>query len=261
MCNPRRVEVRATRELAQAWREEVARTARARGVALGEARLVHPLGTALGVPARRMFERGLEADTRWEFDGQAHRFEVDGGYALYYPDTGELELVATLEADVEVSATVTDEVSGVLRATFEATREANYYDDGYGGRTRTAAERQARQQAEAEAERQARAHVDTELARVRQDAVAARGEQLVDEAEAAAQQRLAARTAARRAELGQQAAGRLEGMLGHVQLEVNQRVAAAYRDAVLAYARQHGAEALTYTESNGVIDIQFELEA
>ncbi|MBA2324629.1 MAG: molecular chaperone DnaJ, partial [Pseudonocardiales bacterium] len=38
MCNPRRVRVRATRQLAQAWQHEVRRSATRIGTAVGEAR-------------------------------------------------------------------------------------------------------------------------------------------------------------------------------------------------------------------------------
>jgi hypothetical protein len=261
MCQPRQVTVRATAQLREAWQAEVARTARTTGVAVGEARLVHPLGTALGVPARRLFERGLARSERWQRVDGGYQMTVPGGHALYRTDTGELELVAALTADVEATATVTDEVAGVLAADFEAQATGRYYADGFGGRRRAVAEREAREQAQADADAQAAAHRDRELGRARDAAVTARGAELEAEAAAAARRALAERTAERQAELGDRARQRVEGLLADIQREINQQVAYAYREAVLAYAREHGAQGLQVAEQDGVIEIEFELEA
>jgi hypothetical protein len=261
MCQPRQVTVRATAQLREAWRGEVARTARATGVAVGQARLVHPLGTALGAPARRMFEHGLAAAPRWQPADGGYRMTVPGGHALYLPETGELELVATMTDEVAATATLTDEVTGVLEGQFDAEATGRYYADGYGGRRRDVAEREARERAQAEADRQAAEHRDRELGRTREAAVTERATRLAAEAEEAVRRELAERTALREAELGAGARQRVEGLLADVQREINEQVAFAYREAVLAYARQRGAEGLLVDESDGMINIQFELEA
>ena len=77
MCNPRRVTITATRELAEAWRQEVSRTVELTGRVAGEARVHQPghvgldgEGDVVGLLAgldgaalvARGAERGLEGD-------------------------------------------------------------------------------------------------------------------------------------------------------------------------------------------------------
>src|SRR5262249_57039713 len=56
MCNPRRVRITATRELAEAWQREVTRSVQLRGRVVGEARARQALGDALSTPVRVAFE-------------------------------------------------------------------------------------------------------------------------------------------------------------------------------------------------------------
>ncbi|WP_207958070.1 hypothetical protein, partial [Streptomyces sp. YIM 98790] len=73
--------------------------------------------------------------------------------------------------------------------------------------------------------------------------------------------RLAGPRRRRRAGLGREAARRPADSRTDFLRPVHEVLAAAYRDAVVAYARAHGAEQLTVTEDDGVISVRFEMEA
>jgi hypothetical protein len=87
MCNPRRVSITATRELAEAWRREVSRTVQLRGRVVGEARVRQALGPTLGVPARRALDAALAGGVEgWREVEGGYRHDVEGGYVVYRPD-------------------------------------------------------------------------------------------------------------------------------------------------------------------------------
>ena len=67
MCNPRRVTVTATPDIAEAWQREVCRTVQLAERVTGEARLRQALSSHLGSPALRALEARLAAGTPgWE---------------------------------------------------------------------------------------------------------------------------------------------------------------------------------------------------
>jgi hypothetical protein len=63
--------------------------------------------------------------------------------------------------------------------------------------------------------------------------------------------------AARRAALAEQAQTHLETVGLHCRQAFNQALALAYRDAILAYARRHGAEGISCRDDDGVLEIEF----
>jgi hypothetical protein len=258
MCNPRRVRVRATRELARAWAYEVRRTVTRSGAAVGEARVREPLGATVGVPALAALERVLAETPGWVHDPEndTYRHHLDGGAVIYHPATRELEIVATAQADVEISADATTRVGGELGGSVEAEGVGIYYDDLWGGITEQDAERAARADAERALDEEVRQREERERAQAEEregEAVARQAEERADEA-------LAVATAARAEQLRVDAAARLTaiGVVGRNLF--NQALAVAYRDAILAFARSRHAEGISCTENGGVIDIEFELQ-
>jgi len=159
MCNPRKITARATRQIAEAWRAAIQRTARASGSVTGRASITQRLGSMLAAPARRAFEQAVAADPRWLLEGDAYVLEVPGGQARYLPGSGELNISVELSAYVEAEGTAERVLEGTVERTFEADAEASYYDDGYGGRTRARAKREAEALAQKEADRKAKAGV------------------------------------------------------------------------------------------------------
>jgi FtsH ternary system domain X2 len=256
MCNPRRVRVRATRQLAAAWDHEVRRQVHRTGQATGEARVREPLEASVGGPALAALAAVLAATPGWERVGDTFVHRLDDGYVIYHPLTRELEIVATASAAVEASGEVTRTVRGEVSGAVEAEGVGMYYDDNWGGVTETDARRVAAQRAEEALDAAAR-----ERAQQARDAADEReGAAVGAEAEQRAAAALAEAAAARAEELRGDAAARLAAVGIHGRNVFHQALAAAYRDAILAFARSRRADRISCTDTDGVIDIEFELQ-
>lgn len=255
VCNPRRVQVRATRRLAEAWEREVRRQVTLQGRAVGRATVREQL--TVGRPVLTCLDRVLGDAEGWQEVDDAYRYAVDEGYVAFYPLTGELEIVAELSSDVEAAAEAATTVRGELDEDLEAEGVGRYYDDGWSGFT------------EARARRLAETAAQTELDRIAQERVAqARDAAESDvagdvraQAEEAARQALSAATAAREDELAWQARQRLTRVGAQGRAAFNRALARAYEQAILAYAHSRGAEGLQVGRSGDVVSIAFEMEA
>lgn len=256
MCNPRRVTVTATRELAQAWEREVARTVELDAEVVGEARLRQPLGDTLGTPVRNALARALEAgDAAWKRVAEGYRHEVEGGYALYHSAAGELEIVATRTATATAEGSASTRLAGTVRGALDATGEGSYYDDGWGGHTEKRAAERAQQEADARLEAAARRRLERAQADAEADAEVA----LAARAAAAARAALEARIEDERQTLERQAAAQLEAVGLRCRQAFHQLLGRAYREAILAYARRRGAEVVADHDEGGVIEIELRL--
>lgn len=253
MCNPRRVLVTATREIAEEWQRQVTRTVALDGQVTGEARVRQAL-TGMGEPVLRALQMRLDRGMPgWEESERGFRHAVDGGYVIFDPEREELEIVATLADTVVGHAVASTTLRGELRVRLQTEQDEPYYDDGYGGRTeataRAEAERVAARTLDAEARRRLQAAAD--------QAEAEQAAALDGEAGVLAEQRLAANVAARRAELAEQARAHLDTVGLRARQAFNALLAEAYRDAILAYARSQGASGISCSDQDGVVDIEF----
>jgi hypothetical protein len=257
MCNPRRVHVRATRQLAQAWEEEIRRQVSRTGDVVGEARIREPLAAGIGAPTLTALTSVLERLPGWDWDGESFVHQLDGGHISFDPVTRELEIVARMSDRVAATGEARQTVGGTLNETVEAEGQGTYYDDGWGGLTA--------ETAQAEAERNAAAAVDEAvaglLARERAAADEREGAAVEAAAAAAADRSLAERSTARRTELEHAAAARLDAVGVQGRNLFHAALAEAYRDAILAYARARGADGIRCSEADGVLDIEFEMQA
>ena len=264
MCNPRTILMRATEQLAQAWQAELERTARVSGSATGEARLVQQVGTLLAPAALRAFERAVGADEHWSWRDDAYYLDIPGGHASYRPASQELELVVELTEDLVGtgvgSAVLSGEVVG--QATAEGVSRA--YPWYTAGRGVTEARRDAQAQASSEARRRAETQALHLAESARADALAdssglrATAE---NEAQLAAFQDLERQRAERSAELSADAREGLTRLREETMRGVFNTVAAGMQQALLEYAQEHGATDLVIEDSEGFVDIQFEMEA
>jgi hypothetical protein len=257
MCNPRRIRVRATREFAEAWEQEVLRQATRSGSVSGEARVRESFADSVGGPTLTALTMVLTEREGWdEFPDGTFRHQLDGGLITFDPATRELEIVAsvtaTLSVTEEASAVVTAEVSD----TVEAQGEGVYYDDGWRGITAE----DARRTAEEKAERSIAQVLRQRLQRARRDADTAAGEQVGRAAAARAEAAFAAAATVRGTELRREATDRLRGVGTQGRALFHAALGEAYRDAILAYARSRRASNVRHSERNGVLDIEFELE-
>jgi FtsH ternary system domain X2 len=257
MCNPRRIRVRATRELAEAWEQEVRRQVTRSGQATADARIRESLADSIGGPVLAALTDVLSRLDGWaeSADGTFWQ-ELDGGRITFDPATRELEIVATASAEVSVTGEAATTVTTQVSETVEAEGEGVYFDDGWGGLNEDTAQR--------DAERNLAVAMDEALRlgrdRARQDTDTTVGESVRREAAARAEAAYGEAAAARSGELRQAAAERLlaVGTQGRALFHV--ALAEAYRDAIIAYAVSRRASNLRQSEQDGMLDIEFELD-
>jgi hypothetical protein len=257
MCNPRRVRVTASRALAEAWEHEVRRVISRSGDVTAEARTREVLDASIGAPTLAVLERILAGAEGWDRDGDTFTHQLDGGYVAYHADTQELEIVARATGLVNVEVSSSDVVRGDLAQTIEVEGVGTYYDDEWGGIT----EDDARAAAQTHAEDQLRARRRELLDEARAVAEGERGAAVESAAGLLADEELVRRTADRERELRAEATNRLTSVGIQGRNVFHRALALAYRDAILAYAQSRGAEGLTCTERDGVVEIQFEMRA
>lgn len=264
MCNPRKIVMHATEQLARAWQAELERTARVGGTTTGEARLSQPLAEMLAPPALRAFERAVGADAAWIQRDDAYYLVIPGGHAAFRPQTGELEMVVQLSEELVGTGTGRAVVSGTVTGEGAGSAQGSYYDDAWRGYSKERAEREAdaaaRQQARQEAEQRA-AFLAEQARSEALGGLSPLGAQAETEALLAAQQDLERQRAERGAALRTQAESGLAGLREDTMRGVMRTVAAGLQQAVIEYAQQHGAIGLVVEEGEDVVEIQFELEA
>lgn len=256
MCNPRRIRVRATREVALAWEQEVSRRAVRTGRATGEARVREALSGSVGRPTLAALAAVLGRTKGWEEDGDRFRHEIDGGYVAYWPESAELEIVAVMSAEVEASGEATETVRGEVTGTLEAEGRGTYFDDEWAGRDEATARREAEQAAEAALRRAA----DERVRQAREQATVGANGAVEETAARRAEDALAEATGAREPELREQAQARLAAIGVLARNLFHRALADAYRDVLMAYARSRGADGIKCSESGGVLEIEFEVE-
>jgi hypothetical protein len=258
MCNPRRVEITATRQVAEAWQREVERVAEQAMTITGEARVRHALDASVAAPALAALEAALEAGMPgWQRTGDdddaGYRCDVDGGHVVYLPGTRTLEIVAVAEGEVRGRGSARARLEGRVETAIEGSGASIYYDDGYGGRTQDVAEQEARQEADLGIARQVAARLDEAARTAEAEAEAA----LRARAEEAARADLQARAAVQRRALDADAAGRLETVGARARQAFHRLLAVAYRDALLALARARGAQEIHCSDAGEVLEIEF----
>src|SRR5690349_15812002 len=104
MCNPRRIDVTATRQLVESWEHEVRRQVTLTGTAAGEVRVREELDAGIGQPTLDALVDVLAADDEWELVDGAYRHGMEDGFVAYHVDEQELEIVVRLTDDVSADA-------------------------------------------------------------------------------------------------------------------------------------------------------------
>jgi hypothetical protein len=257
MCNPRRVTTTLTRDLAEAWRREVSRTVELRTRVAGEARIRQPLEDSIGGPALRALQVALASEgSGWTPVAEGYRHDVEGGYVVYLIDQKALEIVAVLEDEVEARGEAADVLTGEVREQISAQGTATSYDDGWGGWTPARAEQETHRIAEQQLDETARRRV----AQAQREAEEQQDPALRARAEAAARAELERAAKERQALLARQAREHLEAVGLRCRQAFHASLAQAYREAILAYARSHGAQNISCTEAGDTLEIEFHVQ-
>lgn len=254
MCNPRRIQVTASRQVDEAWQREITRRVELHDRVAGEARVRQNLANTVGRPALLALESVLAApDSGWVRIDRGFRRDVQDGYVLYDVDERELEIVSTAWADIHGVGEASETVSGRVSGNFEVTGDALIYDDGYGGRTREWGEREA----DRNAQQNLTGTITAARQRQMQEAEQQRAQELEGEARRRGQEDLNNTAAQRREELAAQARAHMQNVGLRARQEFHRVLAVAYRHAIEAYARQNGAEGWMCTENGQTIEIEF----
>ena len=259
MCNPRRVQVTATRQVNEAWEREVERVAEVVATLTSEARIRQALDATLGGSALLALQNALAGGfPGWaEQEDGRFRHDVEGGYVTCSPDDRSLEIVATLSEELRAQGAARERLRGTVADTLEVQAEAQYYDDGWGNRTRDRALEEARRASEAELDRIAQS-------RLAQAATAAEQEREADlqqQARQAAQQDWERQAQVCRSDLSRRAAAELTQVGIRARQAFHHLLAHAYRDALLSLARRRGVapDAIIRTETDEYLEIEFML--
>lgn len=258
MCNPRRVEVTATRQVRESWEREVRRVEQVTGTLCGEARIRQALDDSLGGPAlmalQTLLANGFAGWTE-QADG-GYRHDVEGGHVLYHPEDRSLEIVATVSEEIVATGEASEQVSGRIDEDFRITKEGGYYDDGHGGHTEERARQAAQQAADAAIQEtilQRRAAAGDAAEQQRDAALRARASQ-------DAARSIAERGAARQPELARRARERLEEVGVRARQGFHRLLAHAYRDALTGMARRKGVanQDIAIRETDEYLEIEFQ---
>ncbi|MGW4942360.1 hypothetical protein ACWEOZ_12330 [Actinoplanes sp. NPDC004185] len=257
MCNPRRMEVRLTREVVQTWTEEISRAAQGSTTVDGEASATLPLTQDFADDLHAAFLSALGADDQWILgsDGSS-TLDVPDGTARYDPSTGELTLHVARTAEVRAAVTGTRTVTDEQRTVLEALGQ---------GRARTAqdARRLAEQDAQArldagqEAERQRLARRAQHQVR---SVLGTAGAALERDLAAELQDRLRSTAAARQADLQRETEQRLEAIRAVAMESINRAVVVAVRSTVATFATENRGSVTHEDENDGILEMQLEWE-
>jgi hypothetical protein len=263
MCNPRRINERASRMIAAAWEQSVSYLAQLMLQASATASITIPFGATFSPPVRRAFERTLATDGRWHAVDGGFETTVEDGRVIYRSTDGSLEISIRIEDIVHIS----EQRDHLVRV--EDRREISATGAGsWDPVDRLGSEQEARAIAIANAnrsldaiERQASAALDQEIA-ARGQTEADRAEQRVrEEAEAAARAAGEAQVTQRERELRAFAQGRLAVVRQQSTEVAGAALARAYQDVLVSFARQRGAQNLqTFSDDQGRLHIRFEAE-
>ncbi|GID93441.1 hypothetical protein ACFQFC_16265 [Amorphoplanes digitatis] len=255
MCNPRRVEVTATRQLDEAWEHEIRRLSLVSATAVGEATVREALDDSIGEPTLEALVGVLERTEGWERDGDAFRYALPDGHVTYHVEDQELEIVVRLSAEVEAEAEAVATAGGRISETLTVTGQGTYYDDGWGDITEDDAARAAQADAQRLLDGGRRERLQAEAAAAEREHDRALTAEAGERARALLDERLRQRSERLRTE----ALRRLSAAGILARTTFYQALAQALRDTLVAYARANNAEGLTLSESDGVLNIQFEL--
>jgi hypothetical protein len=257
MCNPRRVTTTLTRDLAEAWRREVSRAVELRTRVAGEARIRQPLEASIGTPALRALQVALAAEgSGWTAVDEGFRRDVEGGYVVYLIDERALEIVAVQEDEVQARGEASGILTGEIREQISGQATATSYDDGWGGWTAERAEQEARRLAEQQLDETTRRRI----AQAQRDAEVEQDPALRAQAEAAARAELERAVRERQVTLAREARQRLEAVGLRCRQVFHASLAQAYREAILAYARNHGAQNISCREEGDTLEIEFHVQ-
>jgi hypothetical protein len=273
MCNPRKVMIHLTRSIQEAWRQTVlgAATVSEEVTELASLNAEVRLDEEMGDMALQMLERVLAGEFEgfdpWERDslGQ-YRRELDEVMLIYNPDNHQLTAEAQLTQLVTAEAQGTAEASGVRVQDVTIEAVGRYYDDGWGGRTKEVALKEAEKKAEVrmtktieELERRQRQKELTDTDGRPALSLADAEDQAQSQAEASARQELSRL----QGEVSDALRERVQIVLAQAEAQVyyvmNRAIGEAYRQSLRQLVLDSGGRVLRDEQTGSVINMELEL--
>lgn len=262
MCNPRRVMIHLNRAIEEAWRQTVEQTRTVSDNVTEVARITTnvPLDQEMGDGALEMLERVMSGEFKdfeaWDRDQQGRFHRNLGDVNLIYdPASHQLAVEAQLTETINTEVRAAVEATGMTIGEVTVEAVANYYDDGWGGRT----ERDALQDAERSAEQKLKkAIAELHLTQHTSELEAAR-EQAQAQAEILGQQELRAKRVETRAALRRRLQVTMAQAQERVNHTMNRVVGEAYRQTLISMVLQNGGRVLTDEQTGSVINMELEL--
>ena len=255
MCNPRRINITASRQLNEAWEREITRSVELIEEVQGEARVLQPLDSSLGDDTISALESSFESgQPGWEATENGYRFEIQGGYIEYLRERRALEIVALLEDTINTQGEVSSRLTGEIIEEITIEGTGSYYDDGYAGKDKDfgkkAAERDIDQKFEKE-KREARR-------RAEDNAEEEASKEMEEQALKVAQDKLNQLSEERKAELAEQARNNLQVVGLRGRQAFHRVLAQAYKNRLLEWARNNGAENIHCSDDDDdLLEIEF----
>jgi flagellar biosynthesis GTPase FlhF len=261
MCNPRRIRINVNRRIQGAWRDTIQQCAQASEQVTELARIetsIH-FDDELAGPALAMLERVLAG----EFDGFQAWERVDGELRL---NMGEVTLIydtrsyilsieTALTESISAEVAAAAQVSGVAVGSVAVEAVGRYYSDGWGGRTRERAKKEAQEEAEkklAEAINQLRREQNRESFEIAE-------KQAREEAEQKLQARMEELRSETRAAIRERLQMTLSQAQDKVQQLVSRAIGEAYRQTLLQLVRETGGRVVTDEQTGSVINMELVL--
>ncbi len=262
MCNPRKVMIHLARSIEGAWRRTVEQAASATGEVneLGRINAEITLDDEMGPAALEMLGQvladGFDGFEPWDRDSLGcYRRDLGDVTMVFNPETGRLNVEAGLTEMITAEARAGAEACGFTVGDVAAEAMGQYYDDGWGGRTREKAEQEAHEQAE----RRLQEAVDALHREQNPEAFAKAETEAQNQAQEAARQALESRQTQVRTAMRQRLQSILSEAEERVYLMMNRAVGEAYRQTLHRLVRKNGGRVLTDEKTGSVINMEMEL--
>jgi hypothetical protein len=260
MCNPRYVEVKIAQNIERAWQSQIDEVVQLEEDAVREARVERNLATSLGQPVLQALAEVLgQPNLGWIPAPGGFRFEVDGdgGYAFYSVEDCRLEIVASRRAMLTARAAASKPLEGTTSVTVEVSAKGRFYHDNWGGYTEEEARAAASENAQKDFDRIAQSEAHQAQHRQQREAEESR---VRDVLRRQASEEAGADLARQQAELEQQARAAMSPVYMRGIGAFNQALAVAYRNAIVAFAKNNNATNLSARDTGNQIEVEFMME-
>jgi len=253
--------IHLTRSIEQAWRRSVEQTEELQSTLCETGRLsaTISLNQEMGEQALVMLEKVLsgtfEQVAAWDRDESGNFVRtIDNVLIRYHPDSHNLQIEAQLIQNISSTARATQELCGFTIGDVAAEAVKQYFDDGWGGRTK--------EKAEKEALVAANQRLDEAIEQLHRDqnelAFQTAENQAKQKAHQLAQETLSQRAAETRKTMQDQLTLMLHHAMDTARYEMNIAIGEAYRQTFIMLALNNNGKIISNVNTGRVIQMELE---